>query len=267
MKDKDIQFKFLRIDKHEDDSIFILTIDHPPANTLSLSILDEMDGAFNLFDSDANTKILILTGSGDRAFCAGADVNEIMNITSPENGILHARRGQDLCNKIENSDKPVIAAINALCLGGGNEIATACHIRIASERAKFAQPEINLGIIPGFGGTQRLARLIGLSRARKLILTGDMITAKEAFEFGLVDEVVEQSKVLSRAIELAKRITRNGQAGVRLAQKALREGYRKSLSEGLELELECFGKICETEDMKEGLSAFKEKRPPIFKNQ
>lgn len=267
MKDKSVQFKFLRIDRQVEGSIFILTIDHPPANTLSASLLDELDAAFDSFESDESAKVLVITGAGDRAFCAGADVSEIIGVTSPENGVFLARRGQLLCNKIENTDKPVIAAINALCLGGGNEIAVACHIRIASERAKFAQPEINLGIIPGFGGTQRLARLIGLSRARKLILTGDMITAKEAFEFGLVDEVVEQSKVLSRAIELAKRIARNGQVGVHLAQKALREGYKKSLSEGLELELECFGKICQTEDMKEGLSAFKEKRPPIFKNR
>lgn len=261
------QLKSIRITKEEENALWIASLDNPPANTLSRALLDELETIVNNFEEDAFAKVLILTGAGERAFSAGADLNEIMSIDSPQRGVELARRGQRLCDKIEGMNKPIIAAINALCLGGGNEIVMACHIRMASENAKFGQPEINIGIIPGFGGTQRLARLIGGSRARKLILTGDMISAREAFDFGLIDEVVEKGQALAQAVQLAKRILRNSQAGIKLSQKAIREGCEKNLREGLEIEIECFRKICETEDMKEGLKAFKEKRPPLFKDR
>jgi enoyl-CoA hydratase/carnithine racemase len=261
------KFKYLKLEKQENEAVWIVSIDNPPANTLSQILLDELDSAVDSFDRDGVAKVLVLTGAGERAFCAGADINEIIKIDSPETGERLAVRGQKLCDRIENLDKPIIAAINALCLGGGNEIAMACHIRIASENAKFGQPEISIGIIPGFGGTQRLLRLIGESQARKLILTGDTINATEAHALGLVDEVVEKGKALFQAIELTKRIIRNSQVGVKLSQRALREGGRKTLAEGLKIEIECFRRVCESEDMKEGGRAFKEKRPPFFKDR
>ena len=205
-------FEFIRTEKLETGRVWILTIDHPPANILNFAILDELEILLDQFQKDAKAKVTILTGAGERAFSAGADLNGIIGIKSPDDGEKIIRSVQKLFNKIENSDKPIIAAINNLCLGGGNELALACHIRIASERAKFGQPEINLGIIPGWGGTQRLPRLIGMPRARKLILTGDIISAKEAFDFGLVDEVVAHGHALDQALDLAKRIIRNGQS-------------------------------------------------------
>lgn len=261
------QMKFLKIDKQEGAAIWVVAIDNPPANTLSRSLLDEIESTIKIFETEKSAKILILTGAGERAFSAGADINEIMSIESPEMGAILAKRGQRLCDKIEALEKPVIAAINALCLGGGNELAMACHMRIASENAKFGQPEIIIGIIPGFGGTQRLTRLIGESRARKLILTGDTITAQEAFGLGLIDEVVEKGKALSQAVDLAKRIIRNSQVGVIYSQRAIREGGKKNLSEGLSVEIDCFQKVCASEDMKEGLRAFKEKRSPSYKDK
>jgi len=260
-------FQFIKAEKLEAESIWVLTIDHPPANILTFAILDELETLFGQFQKDMKAKVVILTGAGERAFSAGAELNGIMGIKSADDGEKIVRRVQTLFNKIENSEKPVIGAINNLCLGGGNELALACHIRVASERAKFGQPEINLGIIPGWGGTQRLPRLIGISRARKLILTGDIISSKEAFEFGLVDEVVAHGHALNQAIDLAKKIIRNGQMGVRLCQRAIREGMEKPLSEGLEIEIDCFREVCKTDDMKEGLKAYKEKRLPEFKDR
>lgn len=259
--------QFIREEKLDGSGIWVLTIDHPPVNILNFEILEELEKALDQFQMDTKAKVAILTGAGERAFSAGADLNGITNIKSSDNGEKIVRRVQTLFNKIENSEKPIIAAINNLCLGGGSELMLACHIRVASERAKFGQPEINLGIIPGWGGTQRLPRLIGISRARKLILTGDIISAKEAFEFGLVDEVVAHGHALNQAIDLAKRITRNGQMGVRLCQRAIREGMEKPMAEGLEIEIECFRKVCQTDDMKEGLKAYKDKRVPEFKDR
>ena len=247
--------------------IWVVSINNPPANTLSRVLLEELGVIASQFENDDKAGILILTGTGDRTFSAGADINEIMTIDSPEKGAALAKLGQDLCDKIEKMDKPVIAAINALCLGGGNEIAMSCHIRIAAENAKFGQPEINIGIIPGFGGTQRLSRLVGVSQARKLILTGDTITTQEAFHLGLVDEIVGKGQVIEQSIILAKRILKNSTLGIKLSMRAIREGSDKEMAEGMKAELECFRKICESEDMKEGLRAFKEKRPPNFKGR
>lgn len=264
---KRMEFKFLKISLEDSCSIWICTIDNPPVNTITPIMLNELEALLIQFQNDIRANVLILTGAGDRAFCAGADITEIMKIKNSETGLPLAILGQKVCSLFENSDKLVIAAINGLCLGGGNELALSCHLRLASERAKFGQTEVNLGLLPGWGGTQRLPRLIGLSKARKLILTGDFISAEEAFNCGLVDEIIEHAKVLEQAIRLARRINRKSQSSVRLSQRALREGYKQGFEKGLEVELECFRQICDTEDMKEGLKAYKEKREPIFKNR
>lgn len=261
------KFQFLQIEKKESETIWIIALNNPPANVLSSSVLDELDTCIANFQASTFAKSLILTGAGERAFCAGADINEIASIENPEMGVRLAQKGQKLCARIEKCDKPIIAAIQALCLGGGNELILACHMRIASEGAKFGQPEITIGIIPGFGGTQRLPRLIGVSRARKLILTGDTIAAAEAYSLGLVDEVVKHGMAVERSIQIAKRIIKNSQKMVQLSQEAIREGLALSLDKGLEKELKCFLEVCKSEDMKEGLKAFKEKRQPKYKDR
>jgi len=248
------------IEKRENNTIWIFSINNPPANTLSVKILDDLAQSLDSFLMAAEAKVLILTGSGERAFCAGANINEIAAIKNPEQGVELARKGQRLCDKIENSDKPIIVAINGLCLGGGNELAMACHLRIASERAKFGQPEITIGIIPGFGGTQRLPKIIGASRARKMILTGDIISAQDAYEIGLVDEIVKEGMAVEKAVEVAKRILKNSFKMVQLSQKAIRDGLSLTLEQGLDRELKYFFEVCKSQDMKEGLAAFKEKR-------
>ncbi len=262
------KLKYLEIQKQKNGNAWLLVIDHPPVNALRMDLLNELDCSIDNFNCDESAKILIITATGERAFSSGVDINEIMAISSPNEGAILARGGQKLCDKIENLDKPIIAAINGLCVGGGNEIAMACHIRLASERAKFGQPEVNLGIIPGFGGTQRLVRLIGSSRARRLILTGDLISAQEALEIGLIDIITKPEKLAEVALELAEKILRNSQICVRMAQRAISEGLKSgSLEEGLRKEIECFQEVCRSEDMKEGLKAYKEKRIPQYKNR
>lgn len=247
--------------------IWVLVLNNPPVNVLTEIVFQKLDGEVEAFERDSKSKILILTGTGERAFSAGVAIDEIIKTESVEKLVLLAKRGQQFCDRLEKMDKPVIAAINALCLGGGNEVALACHFRLASENAKFGQPEINMGFIPGFGGTQRLSRLVGISRARKMILTGETIDAKEAFRIGLVDMILAKGKFLNDVFAFANRIAGKGQVSIRVAQRALREGHSKSLKEGMALELECFKETCETEDMKEGLKAFVEKRKPNFRDK
>lgn len=258
-------FETIRISREED--VMILTIDHPPANALSSKVMTELEKAFEDFQKDPSSKVLVLTGGGNFAFVAGADIREIINIDSARRGEELALKGQKVLSKIENSLKPVIAAINAVCLGGGNELAMACQLRIASDRARFGQPEINLGIIPGFGGTQRLARLCGAAKARELVLTGDMISAQEALRIGLVNQVVPDGELMKHALGFAKKIASKGQKAVAFAQEAIQKGLVMSLEEGLAYEAKLFGQVCETRDMKEGLKAFIEKRQPQFIDQ
>jgi enoyl-CoA hydratase/carnithine racemase len=257
--------QFVKFSK--DEAVGILTIERPPVNALNREAIGELEAAFDKLVADSEIKVVILTGGGHLAFIAGADVQEIAQIRSPEEGEQLAEKGQQFINKVENCPKPVIAAINGICLGGGNELAMGCHIRVASDRAKFSQPEINLGIIPGFGGTQRLARLCGEAKAKELVLTGEMITAQEALRIGLVNRVVPDGEVLKQSIGLAKKIAAKGQAAVRLVLEAVREGCKVSLQQGLDLEAKLFGKVCKTEDMKEGLKAFLEKRQPRFQDR
>lgn len=247
-----------------EDAVQMLVIDHPPANALSGKVMKELDQSVEDFGKDSQAKVLVITGAGNFAFVAGADIRELIQIESARKGEELALAGQRILSKIENLSKPVIAAINGVCLGGGNELAMACHLRIASDRARFGQPEINLGVIPGFGGTQRLARLSGVSKAIELDLTGDLISAQEALRIGLVSRVIRDEELMKETLGLAKRIASKGSKAIALILDAIRKGIRMSLEEGLAHEAKLFGQACETRDMKEGLTAFIEKRQPQF---
>lgn len=248
------------------DAVATVVINHPPANSLSTPVMMELEAVLGELASSAEVKAVVFTGAGT-FFIAGADIKEIAALGSAGDAEKAARLGQGIFNKIEQMSKPVIAAVNGVCLGGGLELAMACHMRVASERARFGQPEINLGIIPGFGGTQRLPRLVGQAKAVELILTGDMINAQEAKALGLVNKVVPDGDVLKQAQGLAKKIASKGQVAVRHALHAVREGVRQSLGEGLDLEARLFGEACGTEDRKEGVKAFLEKRQPKFQDK
>ena len=258
--------EFLKI--KVEDRVALVTIDRPPVNALNGKTMTELAETFEEIARNPEVKAIVLTGEGkNHTFIAGADIKEMVNLKSSKEAEETAKKGQSVIGQIENMNKPVIAAVNSVCVGGGNELVMACHIRIASDRARFGQPEINLGIIPGFGGTQRLPRLVGVSKARELILTGDMITAQEALRIGLVDRVVPDGELLRQALGLAKKITSKGAVALACALEAIREGLKGSLEEGLQKEAKLFGKIAETEDMREGVRAFLEKRQPKFQDK
>ncbi|MBD3287854.1 enoyl-CoA hydratase [candidate division KSB1 bacterium] len=246
-----------------EDRVATIIIDHPPANTLSTPVMEELDKIVEEVISDNEIKAAVITGAG-MFFIAGADINEIQTIDTAEKGAEVSHKGQGILNKIENAPKPFIAAINGMCLGGGLELAMACHMRICGDRAQLGQPEILLGIIPGFGGTQRLARLTNRAKAIEMILTGDRITAQEAFRIGLVNKVVPNMDVVKQAVGLAKKIASKGAMAVAYALGAITEGLDMTIADGLKNEAKFFGDVCETADMKEGVSAFIEKRQPKF---
>ena len=234
-------------------------------NALNAVTMDELKNVFTELNANEDVYIIILTGSGEKAFVAGADISEL-NKLNMISGKEFSENGQEIFNVIENSTKPVIAAVNGFALGGGCEIALACHIRLASENAKFGQPEVNLGIIPGYGGTQRLTRLINSGRAAEYILSGDMIDANEAYRIGLVNHVYSQNELMAKAFEMAQKIISKGQNAVRAAIKAVNIVDEVSGKEGQNFEAGLFAICCGTEDFKEGTSAFLEKRKPEFKN-
>jgi len=249
------------------DHVAVVTINRPDKlNALNAQTINDLDLVFDELKNDNDIYVIILTGSGEKAFVAGADISELskLDIVGAKE---FAERGQAVFNKIEQSDKPVIAVVNAFALGGGCELALACHIRIASETAKFGQPEVNLGIIPGYGGTQRLARLINSGRATEYILTADMIDANEALRIGLVNKVYPLNELMDNAQGMATKIAGKGQQAIRLAMKSIRAVNEISLKEGQKLEASLFALCCGTEDFKEGTSAFLEKRKPVFKNK
>ena len=251
-----------------EDRVALVTIDRPPVNALNGKTMQELGEAFEGLAKNPEVKVIVLTGEGkNMTFIAGADIKEMTAIKSPKEAEELAKKGQAIFNQIEKMRKPVIAAINSVCVGGGNELAMACHIRIASDRARLGQPEINLGIIPGFGGTQRLTRIVGSSKARELILSGDVITAQEALRIGLVDRVVPDGELLRQALGLAKKIATKSAVALGYALEAIGEGTGKSLEEGLSYEAKLFGKIAETQDMQEGVRAFLEKRQPRFQDK
>jgi len=249
-----------------DQRIGIITIDNPPANTLGKQTLEELEKALDFVCQDEKVKAVVLTGEG-KMFVAGADIKEISQTSSAEEGKEMALIGQRLFNKIEKMKKPVIAAINGACLGGGMELAMACHIRFAAESAKFGQPEINLGLIPGFGGTQRLSRIVSKAVAMEWILTGDLYSAGEAYRLGLVNRLTPTEKVVEEAVLLAKKIASKSGVIIQKAMEAIEQGLESSLEEGLLKEATLFGDVFMTEDKKEGVQAFIEKRAPNFKDK
>ncbi|HAM41484.1 MAG TPA: enoyl-CoA hydratase, partial [Candidatus Omnitrophica bacterium] len=247
-----------------EEGVAVVTIDRPPVNALNRQVMAELDQALEAVKTDAAVKVVILTGGGSFAFVAGADVKEIASLSSGREAAEVAARGQAVMTKIQRLGKPVIAAINGVCLGGGNELAMACHLRLTGDRVRFGQPEINLGIIPGFGGTQRLPRLIGTIKALELILTGDLITAQEAHRLGLVNQVVPQDQVMKAAKDLARKIASKGMVALTESLRAIEEGVDGSLEQGMAKEAAAFGRVAATEDSREGVKAFLEKRQPQF---
>lgn len=248
---------------HVDGAVATVTIHHPPANTLTPELLSELSQVFDGVDKDDAIKAVVLTGTG-RFFVAGADVRLLASIPSSQEGQSIALQGQAILNRIESLNKPVIAAINGVCLGGGLELAMCCHIRLAAEGSRLGQPEINLGIMPGFGGTQRLPRIVGQSKALELILTGDPISAQEAKSLGLVSQVIPPEDLLHQAQGLARKMAGKSLPALRASLRAVRSGADMNLPDGLTLEASLFGGLCETEDKREGLAAFLEKRQPQF---
>lgn len=233
-------------------------------NALNARTVKEIGEAFAAFREDAEVKAVILTGTGEKAFIAGADISELSGLNEEE-GRDYVLAGQKVTETIENFPKPVIAAVNGFALGGGTEFALACHVRIASENAKMGQPEVKLGIIPGFGGTQRLARLVGKGKAMEMILTGKIIGAQDALAMGLVNKVVPLNELISTCEAIAGEMTANGPMALKFAIQAINQGLDFSLEKGLKLEADLFGKVCATADSKEGTKAFLEKRKAEFK--
>ena len=248
-------------------AIAYVTLNRPKVlNALNQRTWEDLRAAFEDARDDAEVRGVILTGAGDKAFIAGADISELSHVTAIE-AEKSSTYGQEVLNLIENLGKPVIAAINGFALGGGCETAMACTIRVASEHAKFGQPEVTLGLIPGGGGTQRLPRLIGKGRALQIILSGEMISAQEAFRIGLVNEVVPAAELTTRAEAILKRIFSNAPVAVKYSLEAVNKGMETSQAEGLSLEASLFGLCAGTEDKKEGTSAFLEKRKPQFQGR
>ena len=249
------------------DRIAIVTINRPDTlNALNARAKSELKDLFLDLQNDPGVDVVILTGSGGKAFVAGTDIKELTELDE-QKGRLFSEGGQAVFNLIENLSKPVIAAVNGYALGGGAELALACHIRIASENAKFGQPEVNLGIIPGYGGTQRLARLVGKGKAMEMILTGEQIDAQEALRIGLVNTVVPLSELMKSAESMARKIVAKGQVAVRLALMAINATQEISSTSGQAFEAELFGRCCASDDFKEGTTAFLEKRKPAFRRK
>jgi enoyl-CoA hydratase/carnithine racemase len=247
--------------------IAYVTLNRPKVlNALNTKTWENLRTAFEAARDDDEVRGVIITGAGDKAFIAGADINELAQLTAIK-GEESSSFGQAVLNLVENLGKPVIAAINGFALGGGCETAMACTIRIASETAKFGQPEVKLGVLPGGGGTQRLPRLVGKGRALQLILTGEMITAQEAYRIGLVNDVVPAANVMARAEAILKQIFSNAPIAVKYSLDAVNKGLETSQAEGLSLEASFFGLCSGTEDKKEGTFAFLEKRAAKFQGR
>ncbi|MBA7653857.1 Crotonyl-CoA hydratase [subsurface metagenome] len=260
-----MKYQFLLYSK--EDGIATVTINRPEAlNALNTKAFVELSDLFADIEKDSEVKVVIITGSGQKSFVAGTDVAEMQPKTSTtirEMQILV----REALGKIEELPKPVIAAINGFALGGGLELAMACDLRIASEKARLGQPEINLGIIPGGGGTQRLTRLVGMAKAKELVYTGDMVDANTAHSIGLVNKVVAPDDLMAEVEKMAQKITEKSAATLSLAKAAINGGANIGLSSGLDLEMQCFALCFATEDQKEGMNAFMEKRKPQFKGR
>jgi enoyl-CoA hydratase len=251
----------------ERDGIAWLTINRPEKfNALNRRVIEELAECLRGVAKDSDVRVVILTGAGEKSFVAGADIGELAALT-PLEGQETAARGQKLFSFIENLGKPVIAAVNGYALGGGCELAMACTLRIASENARFGQPEVKLGIIPGYAGSQRLPRLVGKGRALEMILTGEPVSAQEAYRIGLANQVVAQKDLRRAAEAMAHKIMANAPLAVKFALQAVNYGLETSRQEGEFLEATLFGLCCATDDMKEGTRSFLEKRPPKFEGK
>ncbi|HTD95726.1 MAG TPA: enoyl-CoA hydratase-related protein [Edaphobacter sp.] len=241
-----------------------VTLNRPKVlHALNAQVFDELEAVFVALSTDKNIRVVLVTGLGDKAFAAGADINEIA-ATDTVTGAAKARRGQGVFRLIETCGRPVIALINGFALGGGCELAMACTMRVASETARLGQPEVKLGLVPGYGGTQRLPRLVGQPAALKLLLTGEMIGAAEALRIGLVDEVVPPERLISRGEALARAIVGMAPLAVAGCMEAVRRGGDLGIEDGLAVEAEVFGRLCGTTDKAEGTTAFLEKRAPVW---
>ncbi len=255
-------YETLRLEKR--DRIAYATINRPEKhNAITGRVIGDLEDCFHALRDDTEVRVVILTGAGEKAFVAGADIGEIAGLT-PIPGREFARRGQRLCGEIENLGKPVIAAVKGYALGGGCELALACSLRVASESARFGLPEAKLGILTGFGGAQRLARLVGKGRALEITTTGEPVTAQEAYRIGLVNQVVPAHELIPACEALARKIIANAPLAVKFALEAVNHGMDMTLEEGQLFEANLFALCCATEDMKEGTRAFLEKRPPKF---
>lgn len=249
------------------DGYAVVTLNRPKVmNALNRMLFNELESAFNELTADTSVRAIILTGAGEKAFAAGADIGELASLTGAQGHEL-SRRGQEVFRAIETCGKPVLAAINGFALGGGCELAMSCTLRIASERARLGQPEVKLGLLPGYGGTQRLPRLVGKGAAMKLLLTGDMVGAEEAFRMGLVDEVVPAEALMTRVETLARAMAQQAPLAMAGCIRAVESGYDLPLEAALELEASLFGLACGTEDKAEGTHAFLEKRQPQWKGR
>jgi enoyl-CoA hydratase len=258
-------FENLTLDR--DGAVAVLTINRPQVlNALNTQTMDELRRAVLEVKHDDAVRVLIVTGAGEKSFVAGADINELA-VQTPTQGKEHALRGQHVFDVIENLGKPVIAAINGFALGGGCELALACTLRIAADTARLGQPEINLGIIPGYAGSQRLSRLVGKGVALDLLLTGRHVKADEALQIGLVNRVVSASELMNEARKLAGELAAKAPIAMRYIIEAVNRGLEISFDKGAFLEATLFGLVASTEDMREGTKAFLEKRKPLFKGK
>lgn len=257
-----MNFENIKVEKR--GKFDIVTINRERAmNALNRFVFNELDTYFTAVREDATVMGVVVTGAGEKAFAAGADIKEFGGLDASSASSL-AKRGQDVFFKIEDLNKPVIAAVNGFSLGGGNELAMACHMRVASEKARFGQPEVNLGIITGYGGSQRLVQYIGKGKAMELLLTGDMIKAPEAHQLGLVNHVVPAGEEINKSIEILEKISTKGPVSVAKMITTVNDYFRKNV-DGYDTEVARFGECATTQDFVEGATAFVEKRPAIFK--
>lgn len=271
------------VDTEIQGPVGLITLNNPPMNVLCSAMLEDLGEAADRMEADDKVRAIVITGAG-RAFVAGADIKEMAHL-DPAGAMAFAKKGQKVMDKLQTLSKPVIGAINGFALGGGTELALACDVRVASEAARFGQPEVKLGVIPGFGGTQRLSRLVGPGKAKELILTGDIISAQEALSIGLAQAVIEgyikddngelarndkgkpvqdNGPVVAAAMEMATKMASKGPVALKLAKKVINQGLDWTLRQGLDQESQQFGELFDTLDQKEGMAAFLEKRPAKF---
>ena len=253
------------IKKRKEESALVLTLDNPPVNALNLKLLDELVAAVKEGNEDPEVRGIVITGAGNNAFCAGADL-KMMQDLGPQDADRVAKVGHDAFNALENSSKPVLVAVNGLALGGGCELSMSCDLRFASDRARFGQPEVTLGLIPGWGGTQRMPRLIGKAKAKELIFSGQIINAQEALRIGLVNKVVPDGEELRAAVDYVRMLAaKTSPVAVAQAKVAINKGLQEpSIEKGLQYEVEAVRIISQSQDLREGIEAFLMKRPPKY---